>query len=61
MVGTPFRSGHRNKDSLGFNRLFNSVSVLANSGVEFVPDASGVLFLVAERLLIVADLHLEKG
>ncbi len=31
------------------------------AGVSLTADASGVLFLDSERLLIVADLHLEKG
>ncbi len=30
-------------------------------GMNFVPDLSGALFLAAERLLLVADLHLEQG
>lgn len=34
---------------------------LTLGGVEFVADVSGALFHEAERLLIVADLHLEKG
>ena len=34
---------------------------LTLAGVEFVADLSGVLFHEAERLLVVADLHLEKG
>lgn len=34
---------------------------LALGGVEFVADVSGALFHEAERVLIVADLHLEKG
>jgi uncharacterized protein len=39
----------------------DSTARLAVSGVEFVADLSGALFHEAERLLIVADLHLEKG
>jgi len=34
---------------------------LSVGGVEFLADLSGVLFHEAERLLVVADLHLEKG
>lgn len=34
---------------------------LVVAGVEFIADVSGALFHEAERLLIVADLHLEKG
>jgi len=34
---------------------------LAVAGVEFLADVSGALFHEAERLLVVADLHLEKG
>jgi uncharacterized protein len=39
----------------------DEVARLAVAGVEFVADVSGALFHEAERLLIVADLHLEKG
>jgi DNA ligase-associated metallophosphoesterase len=39
----------------------DAVARLAVAGVEFVADLSGALFHEAERLLIVADLHLEKG
>jgi DNA ligase-associated metallophosphoesterase len=39
----------------------DSTARLAVSGVEFIADLSGALFHEAERLLIVADLHLEKG
>lgn len=34
---------------------------LTVAGVELIADLSGVLFHEAERLLVVADLHLEKG
>lgn len=34
---------------------------LAVAGVEFLADVSGALFDETERLLIVADLHMEKG
>lgn len=34
---------------------------LSVAGVEFLADVTGALFHEAERLLIVADLHLEKG
>jgi DNA ligase-associated metallophosphoesterase len=30
-------------------------------GLNFVPDLSGALYLAAEKLLLVADLHLEQG
>jgi uncharacterized protein len=30
-------------------------------GLDFVPDMSGALFLAEEKLLLVADLHLEQG
>ena len=42
-------------------RAQESVARLSVAGVEFVADISGALFHEAERLLIVADLHLEKG
>lgn len=38
-----------------------SVASLAIAGAHFTADASGVLFWDDERLLIVSDLHLEKG
>ena len=31
------------------------------TGVDFLADASGALFWEDERLLVVSDLHLEKG
>ncbi|MFN3889380.1 MAG: ligase-associated DNA damage response endonuclease PdeM [Beijerinckiaceae bacterium] len=42
-------------------RAADAAARLAIAGVEFVADVSGALFHEAERLLIVADLHLEKG
>jgi DNA ligase-associated metallophosphoesterase len=38
-----------------------AVAMLDIAGVQFTADASGVLFWDDERLLIVSDLHLEKG
>jgi uncharacterized protein len=35
--------------------------VIALGGFSFVPDMSGALFLPDEKLLLVADLHLEQG
>lgn len=35
--------------------------VLAVGGLDFVADVAGALFLESESLLLVADLHLEKG
>jgi uncharacterized protein len=35
--------------------------VIALGGMNFVPDLSGALFLPDEKLLLVADLHLEQG
>jgi hypothetical protein len=37
------------------------VRSLAVGGLEFVADAAGALYLESESLLLVADLHLEKG
>jgi uncharacterized protein len=34
---------------------------IALGGLEFVPDMSGAVFLAEEKLLLVADLHLEQG
>lgn len=34
---------------------------IALGGLSFVPDMSGALFLADEKLLLVADLHLEQG
>ena len=34
---------------------------IALGGLNFVPDMSGALFLPDEKLLLVADLHLEQG
>jgi uncharacterized protein len=39
----------------------SAVAVLDVAGVSFTADASGALFWDDERLLIVSDLHLEKG
>ena len=36
-------------------------SALSLGGIELVADRSGALYLPAERTLVVADLHLEKG
>lgn len=38
-----------------------AVALLDVAGVQFTADASGALFWDKERLLIVSDLHLEKG
>ncbi|MDA8870718.1 ligase-associated DNA damage response endonuclease PdeM [Rhizobiaceae bacterium] len=40
---------------------FSGTCVHAVNGVELVADASGVAFWPAERALLVADLHFEKG
>lgn len=47
------RLASRNDDS--------AVALLDVAGVQFTADASGALFWDDERLLIVSDLHLEKG
>ena len=39
----------------------SAVALLDIAGVQFTADASGALFWDDERLLIVSDLHLEKG
>lgn len=39
----------------------SAVALLDVAGVQFAADASGALFWDAEQLLIVSDLHLEKG
>src|SRR5262249_14191242 len=44
----------------GHNARFAAASIEI-AGVPFTADASGVLFWEEERLLIVSDLHLEKG
>jgi hypothetical protein len=36
-------------------------AALSVGGLDFVADASGALWLAPERMLLVADLHLEKG
>jgi DNA ligase-associated metallophosphoesterase len=35
--------------------------VITLAGLNFVPDLSGALYLLEEKLLLVADLHLEQG
>jgi DNA ligase-associated metallophosphoesterase len=47
--------------ALRANQSSASAARLTLSGVDFLADLSGALFHEGERLLIVADLHLEKG
>jgi uncharacterized protein len=41
--------------------LTREAAALSVGGLDFVADASGALWLAPERMLLVADLHLEKG
>ena len=42
-------------------RCARSTAVIASSDVTLVADLSGALFWEEQRLLVVSDLHLEKG
>ena len=46
---------------LAINDALLGARPLRVGGVEFVADLSGALFWERERLLVVSDLHLEKG
>jgi DNA ligase-associated metallophosphoesterase len=58
-VGAPLRSG---RDDLAATvQAGTTTSEIAVSGIGLVADIAGALYWPEERLLVVSDLHLEKG
>ncbi len=52
---------HAAKGAYGLRRALTAASPLRLKGADLVADASGALVRPIERVLVVADLHFEKG